>query len=382
MRIEKVNVYKIHLFFKGDFSISRLEGLSSDVIVVEMVAENGRIKGYGEGIPVERVTGETPETALENVMALVEKDSFPWELNELSQVWEFVESLPDGKASNAAICGTETALLDILARKEGKSIIEYFPKDFYTHTVHYGAAITLGNRQRVTELCTVFSELGISDLRVKMGKDLDQNREAMETVTSLFGDSCELRIDPNGVWDGDLAFRHLPLIEQYNVHVVEEPMPWGDPCFEGFVEAVRSKNAILMACESAPTLEDVESIIEDGNYHMINVKLSRSGGFRRSLKIIERIRNSGLSFQIGCTLGESGILSAAGRALCLLCGDALYYDGSYDKFLLRENVTSEHVDFGPGGEAGPLDGPGLGVEVDTNTLKRLSGGHYFTIYKP
>lgn len=382
MRIDEVNVYKIHLIFKGDFSISRLEGFSSDVIVVEMVAEDGRLRGYGEGVPVKFVTGETPQITTENVRVFAEKASFPWELNNVSQIWEFVDSLADGKARNAALCSTETALLDILGKKEGRSIIDYFSKDFFTDTVHYGATITLGGKDRVRELCTVFRELGINDLRIKMGKDLEQNREAIETVTAVSGDGCALRIDPNSTWDGNLAFRHLPLIEKFNVRVVEEPMSRSDPCFEEFAREVRSGNVSLMACESAPTLEDAEEIIEDGNYQMINVKLCRSGGFRRALKIIDRIRNSGLSFQIGCTLGESGILSAAGRALCLLCGDALHFDGSYDRFLLRENITSEHVGFAPGGEAGPLKGPGLGVDIDTNTLERLSGGSYFKISKP
>jgi L-alanine-DL-glutamate epimerase-like enolase superfamily enzyme len=105
---------------------------------------------------------------------------------------------------------------------------------------------------------------------------------------------------------------------------------------------------------------------------MINVRLSKCGGFRNSLKIIDYLRTKGILFQIGCQLGESGILSAAGRALCLLCGDAVYYDGSYDEFMLKENTTLENVSFEPGGKAGPLNSPGLGVNVDAQRLKNIS----------
>jgi len=108
---------------------------------------------------------------------------------------------------------------------------------------------------------------------------------------------------------------------------------------------------------------------------MINVRLSKCGGFQNSFRIIDQLRTNGLSFQIGCQLGESGILSAAGRALGLLCRDAKYYDGSYDRFMLKENITTEHVSFGPGGEAGPLDGPGLGVKINKENLMRLSKGY-------
>ena len=129
-----------------------------------------------------------------------------------------------------------------------------------------------------------------------------------------------------------------------------------------------------MADESACSLSDVEKILRIGHYQMINVRLSKNGGFRNSLRIIDYLRRNGTFFQIGCHLGESGILSAAGRILCLLCNDAMYYDGSYDEFLLEENVTLEHVSFGLGGEADPLDGHGLGIEVDSQNLARLSEG--------
>ena len=50
----------------------------------------------------------------------------------------------------------------------------------------------------------------------------------------------------------------------------------------------------------------------------------------------------------------------------------MYYDGSYDRFLLKENTTVENVSFGLGGEAGRLDGPGLGVKVNSEALEHLS----------
>jgi muconate cycloisomerase len=112
---------------------------------------------------------------------------------------------------------------------------------------------------------------------------------------------------------------------------------------------------------------------------MINVRLSKCGGFRKSFRIIHYLRERGIPFQIACQLGESGLLSAAGRILSLLCGDALYHDGSYDEFLLKENVTVDNVSFGYGGSADPLGGNGLGVKVNIRNLRRLSGGKIFKI---
>lgn len=383
MRIDKINVFRMVLPFKGDFSISRKRGLSSEIIVVEIIADKDAIKGYGEGVPIEFVTGETPDDTINSINRFIREKRFPWDLSDVSQIWDFVDTFPNGKEHNTAICAVELCLLDALGKYQHTALIDYFPQKYRVSRIHYGAPVTLGSTERNAEICNWIKKIGITHVRIKMGKDFDQNKSALEIAVSVLGNGCELRIDPNGVWDRDLAFRHLPLIDTYKVKIVEEPMMRDEPGFPEFVAILRSRDIILMACESAPTLEDVKRIATEGYYQMINVKLCRSGGFRRSLAIIDEIRHRGLSFQIGCTLGESGILSAAGRTLCLLSGDAVNYDGSYDQFLLKANTTIENVSFGHAGEAGPLGGSGLGIDVNTQNLLHLGNGSpVLTIKRP
>jgi len=374
MRIEQLKVHKMSLPFSGDFSHSRKKGSSANNIIVEVIANQGETKGYGEGAPRRYVTGESQESVIKTINHLLQEDSFPWELNDVSQIWDFVDRLPDRKEHNSAICALEMALLDALGKSQDINIIEYFPKDFSTSTIYYGATIPLANNQRIMELCQLIKKMGISKLRLKMGQDFKQNKEAIEIARLMFGDDYDLRIDLNGAWDDEIASTHVSLINKYNVKVVEQPMMPGEQNLTEFAKMMQHYGIILMADESACSLEDVGRIIKEGNYQMVNVRLSKCGGFRRSLRILDRLRTENILFQIGCQLGESGILSAAGRALGLLCRDAKYYDGSYDRFLLKENITLENVSFGPGGEAGPLDGPGLGVQINKESLMRLSNG--------
>lgn len=49
-----------------------------------------------------------------------------------------------------------------------------------------------------------------------------------------------------------------------------------------------------------------------------------------------------------------------------------YGDGSYDEFLLKENVTFENVSFGEEGKADPLSSPGLGVTVSSQGIKNIT----------
>ena len=383
MQLQKVNIYKISLPFTADFSHSHRKGAYAENVIVEVITDNGEIKGYGEAAPRPYVTGESQESAARSVSHFIHKDTFPWELNDVSQIWDFIDCLPSEKEYNSAICALEISLLDTLAKNEDKSITEYFPNDYYTNRVYYGAGVPFANSHRIIEICRFIKKMKINKVKIKMGKNFSANQEAIEAVNSVFGDSCDLKIDINMVWNHELALLHIPLIKKYKVKVVEQPMVPGDAGIAHFSKILEDNGVILMADESACSLRDVERIIKDGYYKMVNVRLSKCGGFKRSLRIIEHLRANGLYFQIASHLGESGILSAAGRVLSLLCKDALYYDGSYDEFLLKENITFENVTFGPGGEAGPLDGQGLGVEINSRSLDRLSGNSKrVTIFRP
>ena len=374
MVLDKVNIYQIVLPFSIEFSHSLRKRFSAKNIIVEVIANHGEIKGYGEGAPRSYVTGESQESAAKSVSQILQNSNFPWQMNDVSQVSNFIESITSGKEKNAAICALEIALLDALGKNQNKSVTDYFSKDFFTKNIFYGATIPLANNLQIIKVSQLIKKLKINELRLKMGQDFEQNKVAVEAVRLIFGDNYDLRIDTNGAWNLELALEHIPLIEKYNVKVVEEPLIPEDPDLAEFAGMIRDNGVIMMADESACSLEDVERIIKEKNYSMINVRLSKCGGFQNSFRIIDQLRTNGLSFQIGCQLGESGILSAAGRALGLLCSDAKYYDGSYDKFLLKENITTEDVSFGLGGEAGPLDGPGLGVVINKESLMRLSNG--------
>jgi len=373
MQIDKINVYPITLPFSALFSHSLRKRSFVSNVIVEVIADHGKIKGYGEGAPRSYVTGETQTQVTKTISAFVYKDNFPWHLDDVDKIWKFCDRLPDDRHHNAAICAVETALLDALGRSQKCNILKFFPKDFYTDRIYYGTAIPLDRKQRVMEICRLIKErMKIHKLKLKMGSNYDQNKEAVEAIRQVFEDDYDLKIDVNGVWDRESAFKHLPLIEEGKINVVEEPMMPADPGFRDFAEHLRGLGVKVMADEAACSLSEVKDIADQGHYNMINVRLSKCGGFRRSFKIIDFLRKKGVTFQVACHLGESGILSAAGRGLSLLCRDAEYYDGCYDEYLLKENTTVEHVSFGPGGAAGPLAGPGLGVQINRQSLERLS----------
>ncbi|MBW1675257.1 MAG: hypothetical protein JRF30_02225 [Deltaproteobacteria bacterium] len=381
MKINAINVYRVNLPFKFTFSHSQKDARAADNIVVEILTCEQGLKGYGEGGPRPYVTGETQESAIRGVRFLCLNKLFPWDLDDVSQIWNFVYSATGEKNHNSALCALEMALLDLLARKENRNILDYLPGDHFTHEVRYGGTVPMADQEMVMLICQMLRRLDIRDVRLKMGGDGEQNRRGLEAIRQVMDRGCDLRVDVNGAWDLDMAKQHIALLESYGVSVLEQPLTPEDPNWRKLANILRARNVKLMADESVCSMEDLEKAVSEGHFDMINVRLSKCGGFSNSLKMINRIRATGLRYQVGCQLGESGILSAAGRALCAISPDALYCDGSYDPFLLRENLTTEHVTFNHGGKAAPLKGPGLGITVNLENLRQFSD-HFITIQRP
>ncbi|MEE4352005.1 MAG: enolase C-terminal domain-like protein [Desulfatiglans sp.] len=372
MLIDRVNVYEVRLPFLGEFSHATRKRTESKNIVVQVIGDQGSIKGYGEGVPRIGVTGETQQSAVQSIEHFVNRDGFPWNLNRASDIWDMVDGVSQNKKHHAALCALETALLDCLGKKQGSSIIEYCPKDTLTNHVQYGAILTLNSNERIVESCDMIRNLGINTLKVKLGGDFEQNNFILDTVRNVFGDECRITVDLTTGWDHVFALRHLSLFERHKVAIVEQPFAPGDQNIGDFARLVQERGIVLMADESVCSLDDAEMNCRDGLFQMVNIRLSKCGGFRRSLRLVNYLRSRQIPFQIGCHMGESGILSAAGRILCLVCNDAEFCEGSYDALLLRENLTRKDVSFGYGGRAEPLVGNGLGVEVSSDTLQRLS----------
>jgi muconate cycloisomerase len=372
MKLSAINIYKLLLPFKFPLAHSRKNATAVDNIIVEVVANENGLSGYGEGAPRHYVTGESQDTASQDIRSLCLDERFPWNLSNVEQIWLFGKSVTADKRQNAALCALEMALLDVLARRQGHNILHYLPKEYVTDGVSYGGTIPIGDPDMVNKICNMLRLFDIKEVRVKLGTDFDHSKVTLETVRKALGAECDLRVDVNGAWDLDNAERHLPILVSNKVHILEQPLMPHDDRLHELADILNGTGLKLMADESVCSLKDLEYAIEEGCFDVVNVRLSKCGGFLNSVNIIQTIRASGLKYQVGCQLGETGILSAAGRALSLISSDALYCDGSYDAFVLEENITTKHVTFGQGGKAGPLEGPGFGFTVNHDTLIRFS----------
>ena len=71
-------------------------------------------------------------------------------------------------------------------------------------------------------------------------------------------------------------------------------------------------------------------------------------------------------------VGETAVLSAAGRHLAPHLKDVRFIEGSYGTHLLVGDISKEDLTFGVGGKASVLKGVGLGIIVQEQLLDRYA----------
>lgn len=93
-----------------------------------------------------------------------------------------------------------------------------------TNKVYYCSALPLAGKQRIVEICRLIKKMKIKKLKLKMGKDLNQNKKILEAVRMVFGEDCDLKVDINCVWNYALALKHLSLMNNYKIKIIEQPI--------------------------------------------------------------------------------------------------------------------------------------------------------------
>ncbi len=368
MKINEVGLYLLKIPFRFSFRHARAARKETVNLIIAVRLDNG-VKGFGEGIPREYVTGETAEGSFH----LLEKDlmrrlkgiSFEEKEPFLKSLADSLENLPQ-----SARCAVETACLDAFSRYHNIPLYRLFaPAEGHgaeSDSFFYSGVMPGESLARTCGMALFFKLYGFKNIKLKAGFKNDLARLRM--LRFIAGPDTGIRIDVNGAWKAEEAIEKIKAMEPYLVSMVEQPVEPQD--LAGFKRVTDESGVKTMADESLRTSAEAERLAREKICHSFNIRLSKCGGFLESLKIAEIAEREGLSFQIGCHVGETGILGSGGRHLAMCLPRAIYLEGSYSRFLLKEDIVREDIGFSRGGIAGRLEGPGLGIEIMEDRLNK------------
>lgn len=368
MIVEKLDIWHLRLPFLFPFRHKLATHQHSDNLVVRVTTAGGA-KGYGEGIPRDFVTGESLAASL----SLLEGTLGP---NLVGSAWGGPAALWAGLAERlgflaasfpAAACALELALLDAGARTWELPLSHLLGVE-QSSGIYYSAVLPLGPGERLGKFLRLVNELRLKFLKLKVGEPTDL--EVLAQVRQECGWDIDLRVDANGAWEAEEAIRRLGEFMAYKISAVEQPVAKTD--FAGLKRVQAAVPIPVIADESLCTEKDAQELIELQACRLFNLRLSKCGGIGPSRRLAEMARKAGLGVMLGCHVGETSILAAAGRHFALSVGPLAYLEGSLAPYLLARDPVRPAVTFGDEGLGLPLPGAGLGIQVQEDLLNELA----------
>jgi muconate cycloisomerase len=350
-------------------------------LVVRCVLDD-RTEGFGEGVPRDYVTGET----IDGGLSLLRRSDLPAQLEACSDFAAAVglaerlrlAAIPGddrGIEGNAARCAVELALLDAYGRCYGQplhAVTRLLASDLYQprNWVRYSGAITSAWRYKVIVAAVVLRLYRFRQLKVKVGIPGYKDVQRLRRIRRWVGRKVDIRVDANEAWSAAEAVDRIRELEPFGISAVEQPVPHAEA--DALATIRRQVRVPLMLDESLCGLADAERAVQRGTCDLFNLRLSKCGGYIPALRLAQFARRHGLGCQLGCQVGETAVLSAAGRHFATSVADLRYLEGSYDRHLVLEPLGTQDQTFGWGGWAPALTEPGLGVSVDQEALKRVT----------
>jgi L-Ala-D/L-Glu epimerase / N-acetyl-D-glutamate racemase len=327
----------LELRTRHPFIIAR--GGQSDyrTVWVRLIDGDG-VEGWGEAAP-NRIYGESVETvhaALQNYSDRMPAD--PFLLEDAEAGWESVLRL-----NPSARVALSSALHDLVGKRLGIPVYRLWgldPAKAPKSTFTIGIDTVDMLRKKVGEA----GEYPI--LKIKLGTDRDV--EILRTIRDLT--KKELRVDANCGWTVKQAIRMLPVLEEFGVTVLEQPLPAED--IEGLGAVTRASRIPVIADESCKTAADIPPLV--GKVDGINLKLAKCGGLREALRMIAIARAHHMMVMVGCMIESSIAITAAAHLTPLV--DIVDLDGA--ALLAADPFTGATI---AGGQVRLPTGPGLGL---------------------
>ncbi len=325
-----------------DFAIAREGARLRRDVVVRLRTPDG-LEGYGEaaatpfyGETAESVAAEMPRLA-QALDAAIGDDFFA--LEKADRALEV--SLGRNPSARSAI---SAALHDLVGKKLGVPVWKLWGLDPVAAVSSFTIGIDTPEvmRQKVQEAAAY------TKLKVKVGTPRDE--EVLKIVRDG-APKASIRVDANTGWTAKQAVAALPMLEEFGVELVEQPVPADD--LDGLA-LVRSRSKIpVIADESCRVASDVAQLA--GRVDGVNIKLAKCGSLREALRIVHVARAHGMSLMLGCMV-ESTVGIAAAVQLAPLV-DWVDLDGA--ALLAKDPFRGPGI--GPDGALRFNKEPGLGV---------------------
>lgn len=329
-----------------------------ETVVLSLRDDEGRV-GLGEFASMYPRRGPLLQVEFDHVFAplIVGRDprDVPAIMNELEAL------LPEARIT---LAGVEMALLDLTGQAAGVPVYVLLGGRA-RESVPLSYSISWGPADQAAALAKEKVDEGYRSIKLKVGRDHDNDVALVKTVREAIGPSMPLRVDANMRWPSPKdAVRTILALDPYDVAAVEQPLAPDDLAgHAALVKAVRPK---IMLDEGVWTSRDLLRAIQADAVEAVSVYVTEAGGLREAMAIFAMAKAAHLPCAIG-SMPECGIGTAAQIHVGLAAPAIGYPCDTCGTNYLADDVTTGAGRI-EGGTARPNNAPGLGVQLDPSKM--------------
>jgi L-alanine-DL-glutamate epimerase-like enolase superfamily enzyme len=362
LTIQDIELYKIFIPLKEPFIISLGPIYNAENVLVIIRTKEG-ITGFGECSPFMSINGESADTGLAvgKYFASLLRGKNPLLIEEHITA---MDKLIYG--NNSIKSAFDMALYDIASQHAGVPLYKFIGGS-NDKTIITDYTVSIGNPEKMAADAVKIKEEGYPAIKVKLGKDGATDVLRIKAIREAVGKEIPLRIDANQGWQVDEAVTTLKALAQFNIQHCEEPIPrWA------FMQLpfVRKQSPIkIMSDESCGDDHDVERLIALDACDYMNIKLGKSGGIFRGLKMVRLAEAAKIHLQVGAFM-ESRLAMTAFAHFSLCSPIIEHYDFDTSLMFSEDPVTGGIV-YEKNGVIKVPESPGLGATIEEDWLNKF-----------
>jgi L-alanine-DL-glutamate epimerase-like enolase superfamily enzyme len=320
---------------------------------VEITLNDGTT-GIGAGNPSEYVVGENLTQTLEALQAQNLEFLLGRDIREIGQLtFDVWKKFPKHPAARAAL---DIALHDAFTRLLGIPLVKYLGQKIYSMPT--SNTIGIKNVEETLKEAEEYKQRGFKILKIKLGKDLNEDIERLVKLRERFGNYFVIRIDANQGYSTQQTIDFYFKTKHLDIELIEQPLPAKAVTeMKQLPDEIKEK---IAADESLISpVSALELVTPPKAAGIFNIKLMKCGGVSQALKIADIAQHGGIDLFWGCN-DESSVSITAALHTAFACANTKYIDldGSLDLakdevaggFILKEGIMY------------CSDKPGLGLE--------------------
>lgn len=362
-RIARIEVFPVAYPVVGHFKFFLKPERPS--VFVKITAASGAA-GWGQSVPTHTWSYETLESVVSTLErylapALVGRDPFDiagaHEAMNRAIAGSFSTGMPIAKA------GIDLALHDLAGKALEQSLPDRWgKKPLAKLTLSW--TVNPASIEETEQLVEQGRALGYRHFNVKVAPDPKFDVEMCRRVRKLAPD-CFLWADANGGYDLESALEVAPKLAGAGVNVLEQPLPANR--LAGF-RALKKQGALpILMDEGIVSSAELQEFIQLGLLDGVAMKPARTAGLWDARKQVEILLDNGLLF-LGSGLTDPDVALAA--ALQLYAAYGLRYPAALNGPQFLRGSCLRRPPAVKDGEIEVPGGPGLGVEVDEERVRR------------